>query len=265
MTNHTPMTPPPPLPGEHASRRYDILLCDIDGCLISELQKPLDIAALSRVAEHNRLAHERHDRPALTVCSGRPQPFAEGMCRLLGNLSTPCVAENGVWLYHPGTNEYLMDPAITEGHLAAVSELAGWSRATFGPLGTRQQPGKTASVTLYHPDTKLLSGTIRGEVENECAKRGWPFRISMTWYYINCDLTHVSKGSGVDRLLAMTKTPKARLAGIGDTVGDRCIAERTAFFACPANAQAEVKTLAQYVSHEEEAHGVLDILTKVVG
>jgi hydroxymethylpyrimidine pyrophosphatase-like HAD family hydrolase len=253
------------MPGTLPLRQYDLVLCDIDGCLVSEGQEAFDLRALALVREHNRLAVERGDRPLVTVCSGRPQPFAESMCRLIGNMLIPCVCENGAWVYHPGTNVYELDPAISPAHLEAVGELSRWARLQFGPHGVTQQPGKTASVTLFHRDTAFLRGGVFPAVAAQCEAMRWPFRVSMTWLYINCDLTHVSKGTGLDRLLKGANLPKSRLAGIGDTTGDLCIAQRVAHFACPSNAAAAIKEHAHYISPKPEAEGVVDILARLVG
>jgi hydroxymethylpyrimidine pyrophosphatase-like HAD family hydrolase len=252
------------MPGTLPLRQYDLVICDIDGCLVSEGQERFDLESLARIAAHNTLALDRGDRPTVTLCSGRPQPFAEGICRLINNLTMPCVCENGVWVYHPGENLYQIDPAITPAHRQAVSDLARWCRETFGPKGVEQQPGKTASVTLWHKDTAYLK-SIAPLVEQECKTRGWPFRVSMTWLYINCDLAHVSKASGLQRMLKTLGIPKARIAGIGDTTGDQPIAEHAAFFACPANAQPAIKEHAHYVSPFAEAKGVVDILERLRG
>lgn len=249
------------MPGK-TQRRYDLIICDNDGCLCSEGCEPMDLVSLGKIAEHNRQAVERGDRPVLTLCTGRPQPFAEAMCRLLHNVSVPCIAENGVWLYHPGTNEYVMDPAITWEDRAAVREASRWLEAEYGPEGVTQQPGKSASISLYHADTGYLK-SIKDRVAEEFARRGWPLRVSMTWLYINCDLRHVSKGTGIDRLMAMTGVTKQRAAGIGDAPSDLAIRERVGFFACPSNAVDELKRSADYVSRLREAEGVVDVLGRV--
>ncbi len=240
-------------------RRFDAVISDIDGCLSPEDSGSMNAAALARIAEHNQRAQEAADRPVVTVCSGRPQPFAEAMCRLIGNRTLPCVAENGVWLYDPKDNRYDMDPRITEMHLAAVADACGWVRRELGPRGVTIQPGKVASISLYHSDAAFLR-SLEGLVREEFARRGWPLRVSMTWYYINCDLEHVSKATGLDRLIEATGLERPRLAGIGDTPGDIAIADRVAFFACPANADPGLKARAAYVSAFPEVEGVLDIL-----
>ncbi len=85
----------------------------------------------------------------------------------------------------------------------------------------------------------------------------------MTWLYINCDLQHVNKGTAIDRLLAETGIDPKRTAGIGDTMGDRFIAERVSWFGCPGNAEPEIRKLATYVSPKHEVEGVLDILQQL--
>ncbi len=261
------MSPPAP------SRRYDILFCDIDGCLGPESAGPMDVPSLAKVAEHNRLAQSRHDRPVVTLCSGRPQPFAEAMGKLIGNTTIPLVAENGVWVYDPATNAYLMDPAITPEHRAAVRDAAAWLESEFGPHGVSQQPGKGASISLYHADTKYLK-SIAPRLRETFAARAWPLRVSMTWLYINCDLTHVSKGTGLDRVLAMLGAlpprlgrpiDKARLAGIGDTPSDLAIRERVAWFGCPGNADPQLIPAADVVAKGHEAAGVVELLDSLVG
>jgi hydroxymethylpyrimidine pyrophosphatase-like HAD family hydrolase len=261
------MTPPT------TSRRYDVVFCDIDGCLAPESTGPMDVPSLAVIAEHNRLAQERRDRPVVTLCSGRPQPFAEAMGKIIGNTSIPLVAENGVWVYDPASNDYLMDPAITREHRAAIRDASAWLESEFGPQGVSQQPGKSASISLYHADTDYLK-SIGPRVREEFAARAWPLRVSMTWLYINCDLTHVSKGTGLDRVLTMLgglparlgrPVERARLAGIGDTPSDLAIRERVAWFGCPGNADAQLKPRADVVATGHEAAGVVELLDSLVG
>ena len=241
------------------ARRFDLIICDIDGCLQPESSGPIDLAEIARVAEDNLRAASHADRPLLTLCSGRPQPFAEAMCKLLHIYGVPCICENGVWLYDLATNRYEMDPAILPEHRRAVRDASEWIESEFGRHGVTEQPGKAASVSLFHADTDYLK-SIAPRIAAEFTRRGWPFRVSMTWFYINCDLAHVSKATGIDRLVARTGIARDRLAGIGDTASDMAIRDRVAYFACPANAQPEIKAVADYISPFAEARGVVDIL-----
>lgn len=245
-----------------ANGNYDLLICDIDGCLSPESHAAINVAALSQVAEHNRQALQNRDRPLVTLCSGRPIGFVEAMCRFIHNTLIPCIGENGVWLWRPEDNSFEMDPAITAEHLEAVHEASKLLRSRYEVKGVIEQPGKSAAVSLYHSDTEYLR-SILPDIRDELLGRGWPFRVSMTWLYINCDLEHVNKATGIDRLLAQTGIEPSRTAGIGDTMGDRFLADRVAWFGCPANAEPEIKAKADWVSLQDEIDGVLDILRRL--
>ena len=241
------------------SSRFDVVVSDIDGCLAPESHAPMDSTTLLLVRAHNLAAIERRDRPILTLCTGRPLPFGEALARLLANSVMPIICENGVWLYDPRNNSYLRDPAITPDHQRMVGEASRWVELELGPRGVVIQPGKTSSIALYHEDTAFLR-SLEAHVRDAFTTHGWTFRVSMTWLYINSDLAHVSKATGIDRLVSMMGLDRARLAGIGDTPADAAIADRVAYFCCPANAAAGIRPRASYISPHEEARGVLDIL-----
>jgi hypothetical protein len=241
------------------ARRFDAVFCDIDGCLGPETHEPLDARALARLAEHNRRAESAGDVPVVTLCSGRPEPFAEALCRFIANTTVPIVAENGVWVYDPRDQRYLLDPAITPEHRRWVREATAYVEAEWSPRGVVIQPGKAASVSVWHPDTPFLRGVMPA-LQDRFRREGWGFRVSMTVAWINCDLAHVSKTTGIDRVMAMTGLSPARCAGIGDSLSDLSIAERVAFFGAPANADERLRPHAHYVSSLHEVAGVFDIL-----
>lgn len=248
------------------TRTYDAVICDIDGCLGPETHGPLDAPRLAEVGAYNDRAHADGDRPVVTLCTGRPLPYAEAMARLIGTRTLPVVCEMGVWLWHSDTNVFDRDPRITPSDIEAVHAAQAWLESEFGAGNPRgpvsQQPGKACSISLYHPDTAYLKSLEPG-LASACAERGWPFRVSSTWNWINLDLTHVSKATGIVRMKAHTGLETPRLAGIGDTMGDLAIREHVAFFACPANADERLKPHADYVSPHEDVAGVLDILERL--
>jgi hydroxymethylpyrimidine pyrophosphatase-like HAD family hydrolase len=247
-----------------------LILCDIDGCLGSEDTAPLDLQSLAMIAAWNRTAqHElasspQSARPILTLCSGRPQPYAEAICRMLANTRVPIVCEMGVWLYDPRDNSYTIDPSITASHLSAIHECQSWIRKDLAPQGIVMQPGKVASISLWHKHTPTLLSffdMLALRVEQEA----WGLRVSRTVSWINLDLAHVSKGTGIDRLLATlasegTPVSKANLFGIGDTMTDIAIRDRVHWFAAPSNADPLLKARSDFVSQHEHAQGVVEAL-----
>lgn len=248
-----------PFPRFSASGRFDAVLCDVDGCLIDEAGGPLPLAALGRIAAHNQRAMDRRDRPVVTLCTGRPQPFAECLARVIHNPLLPVVCENGAWLHDPVGNAYLLDPAVTEADLDAIAEFTAWTRRTLGPEGVSVQPGKTASVSLYHRDAERLQAW-QPSLREAVAHHGWPLRISGTWSYINCDLEHVSKATGIARFLERTGLAADRCAGIGDTAHDLQIAESVAWFGVPRNRQPVLDAAAHAVARAPDLEGVIELL-----
>lgn len=244
-------------------RRFDAVICDIDGCLGPENHDPLDAPSLATLAEYNIRAIRTGDHPVITLCSGRPQPYAEAISRLIGNSALPCIAEMGVWIYDPRDNSYHIDPAITQDHLAAVRAAQTWIERDLCPLGIIIQPCKTASISLWHPSTELLM-TKKPVLEARFQAERWPFRVSSTVSWINCDLAHVNKDTGIARLMSMTGLTKDRMAGIGDTIGDLAIRRSVAWFGAPSNAAQQLHAYCDYVSPHKEVGGVLDILSRIV-
>lgn len=240
-------------------RQVDAVFCDIDGCLGPESHEPMDAHGLGRLADHNRRATTVGDVPVVTLCSGRPQPFVEALCRVIANTTVPCVCENGVWVYDPRGQRFLRDPAITPEHLGWVHDATRFIEAEWAPQGVVIQPGKAASISLWHPDTKFLRRACPA-LEERFAREGWGLRVSMTVAWINCDLAHVDKGTGIDRTFAITGLTRERCAGIGDSFSDMPILDRVAVFGCPANADDGLKARAHRVVAAQELAGVFEIL-----
>jgi len=244
--------------------RFDAVFCDVDGCLLPEGGRDRgDPAALAEVAEFNRLAHERADRPVLALCTGRPQPFAEAVARLLGCFALPTICEHGAWLYDLGAHRWELSPDITRADLAAVGALREWIGRELEPHGCYLQLGKTAGTTVFHDDPAWLAREAVPRLEAEIAARSWPLRVSMTWTCINIDLLHVSKAHAIRLVKQRFGLDTARLAGIGDTISDTAIRDEVTFFACPANAADELKPHADYVARAPEARGVAEILKRL--
>lgn len=243
-------------------RRFDAVVCDIDGCLGPETHGAMDVEALARIAAHNRRAASARDVPTVTLCSGRPQPFAEAISRIIANQTLPVICEMGVWLYDPSVGTYTRDPAITQAHLAAVASATAWIEKHLIPTGVVIQPGKVASISIWHPDLNHLM-SLKPRLVELCATRGWPFRVSSSVNWVNLDLSIVSKATGTERFIRATGIPASRIVGIGDTIGDLAIARSVGYFAVPANVEDQLRPHAAYVSPVSEIEGVLDILRHV--
>jgi hydroxymethylpyrimidine pyrophosphatase-like HAD family hydrolase len=248
--------------------RFEAVICDIDGCLGPESHAPFHAEHLVTLAKHNRVAiaeRRRGDvgaKPIVTLCSGRPQPFAEALCRVIGNDELPCIAEMGVWIYDPANNRFEIDPAILPEHRAWVRGATAFIEDRLVPNGVVIQPGKTCSISIWHPDTAYLMAQ-KPVLGKFFESQGWKLRVSNSVEWVNCDLAHVSKAEGITRFTKLTGITSERLAGIGDTMGDMAIRRQVRYFATPANAEEGLKAHADYVSPYRDIEGVLDILERI--
>lgn len=249
-------------PTTHADIRA--ILCDVDGCLSPEAIGQASAGALAAIAKHNHRARTEGDRPLLTLCTGRPLPFADAIARMVGALDLPIVCEAGAFLLDPATYTWELDPSLTPDYLAALAEMRAWIERSFPAVYFEQ--GKVAALTLFHPDgPAALERDVMPGVQERVDRQGLPFRVAMTWTCINVEPAGVSKATGIDRFMRRTGLKPTQLAGIGDTMSDLAIRERVRFFACPANAKPELKPHADYVSEFDEVFGVLDILEHMQG
>ncbi len=239
----------------------DAIICDIDGCLGPESTDPMDISGLEWIRKWN-LSAQSEGLPRLTLCSGRPLPFVEALCRVICNTTLPAICENGVWLFDPASNGFWRDPAITAADIHAVHAATEWIEADFGPRGVVIQPGKAASMSLWHPEVNVLKRMVP-VLQDRFARERWAFRVSMTVAWINCDLSHISKATGLRRFVERTGLHKERMIGIGDSASDLVMKEHVRAFACPANATAEVREASDVISREHEINGVCEILSMI--
>lgn len=238
-----------------------MVFCDVDGCLMPEATTPADLVALGAVAEHNARAVRDRDRPVVVPCTGRPQPFCEAVCKILGRLGgIPAICEHGGWRYFFEEHRWDIEPGITAADRDAIRLAEEWVSGDLAGLGCFLELGKHTGVTIIHHDHAYLHGELLGHVESVVADRGWPFRVATTWTCINLTLACVSKGRAIRRTMAELGLDRSRCAGIGDTMGDLAIRDEVGWFGCPANALDELKPHADAVAGAPEARGVLELL-----
>lgn len=235
------------------------ILCDNDGCLQSEALGPLDLGGLGVLQAWNQEARRRPDAlPELTICSGRPLPYVEAMCRVL-DVRLPAVAENGVWLWLPDEYRAVRDPSISDADLEAVEACSHYCETDLRQLGFDRQPGKTCSVTLWHESTEQLMELVP-QLTQRVEREAWPFRVSASESHLNLDLEQIDKGSGIRRVKEITGFDASVLGAIGDTSGDLAMRPEVAWFGCPANAIPEVQAVSDDVAEQEELVGVRTLL-----
>jgi len=238
------------------------VVVDVDGCLTRGEAQPLDFRVLERVAEHNARARLDPALPAVTLCTGRPEPYLEVLMQAIGAF-WPGVYENGAGLYFPDAYRFVENPLITAETREALGHVKEALRAGVVERGWGYfQPGKELSLSLYPVPPTPVSQLLR--LVEEALQPYAPWYVtdeSVTC--VNVIPRGVDKGTGVRWLAEETQVPLSRMGGVGDSPGDLAFLTLVGFAAAPANAASQVKEQVHYVSPFEDGEGLIDILEQV--
>ncbi len=245
----------------HFGMTLKLIIADVDGCLVPETSAAWDFDSFQHVVRLIRAANAGNSSlPPLTLCTGRPQPYVEALMKLL-DIRLPAICESGAIIYSLSDNHARHGPNVTPAKVEDLRDLRRWIEHAL--LRDRTdvviQAGKEAQISLYGAEPSKLP-PLHQAIEKETGIRGLDLEISASHFYLNLSLKGVDKGAALRLLLQDLRIDPKETAAIGDTVGDLPLREVCARFAAPANAQEEIKKVADYISPHEDTAGMRDIL-----
>ena len=238
-----------------------LAVVDVDGCLTPGEAGAWNWKALQAICDFNRRARRGEPVPAVTLCTGRQQPYVEVLMQAIGAY-LPGVYENGCGLYFPEGYRFVEHPSITTPmREALVAAKATLYRQVVTPGLGYFQPGKETSLTLY-PQAGIGVGHLQESVLEALSGHDVADLVTVQASATCVDVTPagIDKGAGVRWLSEEVGIPLAAMGGIGDSASDIKFLRLVGHPAAPANAAAEVKVSAGYVSLYEDGDGVVDIL-----
>lgn len=234
-----------------------LLLFDVDGVLTAGEAQPLDLELLEALAALNRRARADPSLPAVTLCTGRPAPYVEVMLQAIdGHL--PAVFENGCGLYLPQGYRFLPHPALNGG--TAFAGVRERLRAALVQTGrVFFQPGKEFSLSLFPLDGVTVDDLLPLATE-ALGPAGETVNLVYSFSCLNVVPRGLDKGAGLAFLCQRTGYAAAEVLAVGDSDVDLPLLQAAGHAAAPANANAGVQALADYVSPFPTTQGVRDIL-----
>ncbi|MFW5715841.1 MAG: HAD family hydrolase [Spirochaetota bacterium] len=242
---------------------YKLIVSDVDGCIAPEESAAWDLAAFGRLAALVRGREGGAPLP-LVLCTGRPQPYVEVLMKLL-DVRFPAICESGAVIYTLHDNRCRFGPGVTEEGLSQLREIKRFIVHDLVPRCpyASYQFGKEAHLSLFSENPDRLA-PLADEIRAFAKRFGdEAIEIGSSHYYLNISLSGVTKGSALRQLVSEIGVAREEIAAIGDTAGDLPLREEAAFFAVPANATADVKARADYVSPHADVRGVIDILGRI--
>jgi HAD superfamily hydrolase (TIGR01484 family) len=248
---------------ERLMNKLRLVVIDVDGCLTPGEGRPWNFEALQYVTQLNRRAQKDAPQLAITLCTGRQEPYVEVLMQAI-DAHLPGIYENGGGLYFPREYRFAENPCITLAMRRALPEIKAILRREVVETGLGHfQPGKEVSLTLYPLGQVSVHELYLSTIEAlETFNAGYIVQAS-----VSCvDITPkgVDKGDGVRWLSRETGIPLSQIGGIGDSASDLKFLRVIGRSAAPANAAAEVKAAVDYVSPYEDGDGVMDILRRWV-
>ncbi|MFB0546070.1 MAG: HAD family hydrolase [Anaerolineae bacterium] len=242
-----------------------LVVVDVDGCLTMGEAQPWNFEVFQFIAELNRQARQGSQGvPAVTLCTGRPEPFVEVLMQAI-DAHQPGIYEHGGGLYFPQGYRFVENPAITPEKRAALIRVKAVLRREIVEAGLGYlQPGKEVSLSLF-PDDKVALHQLYRATKEVLTTHQAPYLAEESASCVNVIPIGVDKGAGVRWLAQETGIPLAQMGGIGDSAGDLKFLSIVGRSAAPANATDEVKAAVGYVSPCMDGEGVVDILRRWSG
>lgn len=239
-----------------------VVVIDIDGCLTPGEAAPWNFDVLRYVASLNQRA-KRGDAPfAVTLCTGRQQPYVEAMMQAIDGY-LPAIYENGGGLYFPQAYRFAEHRVFTPNTRAQLDNMRQILRRVLIDSGDAQfQPGKEISLTLFPGRTHLSLSEIAERARAALTGHLDGFSLYASVSSVELLPPGIDKGAGVEWLAQEIEIPLDRFGGIGDAPADLTFLGRIAASAAPQNAGDTVKANVAYVSPYENALGVQDILER---
>jgi hydroxymethylpyrimidine pyrophosphatase-like HAD family hydrolase len=236
-----------------------LIVLDADGVLSKGEAHSFDLGLLNRLAELNNRARQGKPVPAVTLNTGRPSAYVEAVMQAIGG-RYPALYESGAGLYFPATYQFETSPHLTPEHDIALQEVIKRIDQALVQSGRAYwQPGKTVCYSLFaHPPLTIANFTT--EVKAIASQVSDQFMVTPAKLALNIHPAGINKGSGLQWLAHVTGIDPIDMAGVGDTTGDIDFLRLVGHAAAPANATNNVKAVVQYVSAQNDAAGLQDIL-----
>jgi len=239
-----------------------LLVADIDGCLSGGSSTHYSMTLLSRLREVN--AASKHDLcvPAVTFCTGRPQPYVECLMQATGGYM-PALCEGGAVFFDPATHAVLTHPAFGAREQQRLDEIHSIVRRELTGPNVMFEPGKVTHITLI-VTPPLRPADIIAPAREIAARFDGEFLVESTRVCVHILFRHIHKGTGIEWLADHTGIRPSQMAGMGDAAPDIPFLSLMAVACAPANAAPEVRALCAHASDRPDAEAAIEFIDMII-
>ena len=231
-----------------------LFITDIDGCLMEPFKTP-SWKVLGEIKKLNEESRHDDSIPPLTICTGRPMPYAEAVAQWMG-VELPIVFESA-GVFHLEDYTVTVNGVFDERAKQEVQELKKWLQDEIiaEHSGMQAEFAKLMDAGLVHTEEKVIQQALP-KVQDYVREHYNNFEVHNTDVSINIIRKGNNKRNGIEKLCEMQGIDVAEAAYIGDSSGDIPGLELVGRAFAPANASAEVKSIST-VMDENSSEAVL--------
>ncbi|MGB0348065.1 MAG: HAD-IIB family hydrolase [Balneolaceae bacterium] len=239
-----------------------LFITDLDGCITDPFITP-DWKAFSKVRQMNLNSHFDDNIPPLTICTGRPMPYAEAMAQILG-IRLPFLFESGGGMYDVEKNELTWNPALTKEREQEVIEIKAWAKDQLIDKNPSSIPEftKFTDIGIINPNSEVIYESR--DIAVEYIEANFPhFEVHFTEVSVNIILKKANKGEGIKMIAGHLGYELSEIAYIGDSSGDIPGLKIVKLPFAPSNAAIPVKDVAR-VMNGKSTDGVLEAYHSII-
>ncbi len=225
-----------------------LFVTDLDGCISYPFRTPKwDV--LAKIRELNIQSRTDSMIPPLTICTGRPYPYAEAIAQLL-DIRDPFVFESaGLFIWEDLRIKTALDNENEQ--LEPIQEIRKWILSNILP------DFPTASIEFTKKMDAGIVATEKAIIDQihpliiEKVRNEFPeLEIHVTDVSVNVLIRDNNKLQGMKLIAEHLGLDLKEIAYIGDTGGDIPALEAVGMPFCPSNATRGVKKISKNLSVE---------------
>lgn len=216
-----------------------LFVTDLDGC-VSEPFKTPDWDAINQLRELNQKSRESDLIPPLTICTGRPFPYAEAVAQWL-DVQLPFVFESAGLFHWDG---FRIETALdsTDGALDPIRQMKKWLQHDILPdfPGAALEFTKMMDAGVVAPDEDVIN-RIHERVLKKVSADFPGLEVHTTEVSVNILMPGNDKLQGMKLIAKNLDVSLDEIAYIGDTSGDVPALKHVKMPFAPKNARQVAK------------------------
>ena len=222
-----------------------LFVTDLDGCISFPFQAPI-WENMTLIRGLNEESRNDDTIPPLTICTGRPYPYAEAVAQWL-NVDIPFVFESaGLYLWNGNYIKTALKNEIVDLH--PINDLRSWIQNEVLP----DFPSAAIEFTKkMDAGVVAMEKSVIDKIHNLVKKKveeSYPMlEIHITDVSVNVLLGGNNKLQGMKLLAEELQITLEEIAYIGDTGGDIPALKEVKMAFCPSNATRAVKNVSKEI------------------